>query len=113
MVRKSGERFAAELTSVIYRTHDGQERTSMFVHDVSERERRERELREANERLDSALAEVHHLRGLLAICAYCKKVRTADNYWQKLEAYISAHAPVDFSHGICPSCMAEHFPQVR
>jgi sigma-B regulation protein RsbU (phosphoserine phosphatase) len=54
--------------------------------------------------LETALAQVKQLRGLLPICSYCKKVRDDDNYWQQVEAYISAHSEVQFSHGICPEC---------
>jgi DNA-binding response OmpR family regulator len=54
--------------------------------------------------LESALARVKQLQGLLPICAYCKKIRDDQNYWQQVEAYISSHAEVQFSHGICPDC---------
>ncbi|HZT81141.1 MAG TPA: response regulator transcription factor [Gemmataceae bacterium] len=55
--------------------------------------------------LEAALAQVKQLRGLLPICSYCKKVRDDCNYWQQVETYISHHADVQFSHGICPECM--------
>ena len=48
--------------------------------------------------------KVNHLQGLLPICAYCKKIRNDKNYWEQVEAYISSHADVRFSHGICPQC---------
>jgi DNA-binding response OmpR family regulator len=54
--------------------------------------------------LEAALARVKQLQGLLPICCYCKKVRGDENYWQQVEAYISAHSEVRFSHGICPDC---------
>jgi DNA-binding response OmpR family regulator len=54
--------------------------------------------------LESALARVKQLQGLLPICGYCKKIRDDHNYWQKVESYISAHADVKFSHGVCPEC---------
>jgi len=54
--------------------------------------------------LEDALARVRQLRGLLPICSYCKKVRDDQNYWQQVEQYVSAHADVRFSHGICPDC---------
>lgn len=54
--------------------------------------------------LEGALAKVKQLQGLLPICAYCKKVRCDDNYWQQVEAYVSSHSDLRFSHGICPSC---------
>jgi sigma-B regulation protein RsbU (phosphoserine phosphatase) len=56
--------------------------------------------------LEAALSKVKQLQGLLPICSYCKKVRNDQNYWQQVESYISAHADVQFSHGICPDCYA-------
>ncbi len=54
--------------------------------------------------LEEALSQVKQLQGILPICSYCKKVRDDQNYWQKVENYISDHADVQFSHGICPDC---------
>ena len=55
-------------------------------------------------KLEEALAQVTELRGLLPMCSYCRKIRDDKNYWQEVETYLSAHADVKFSHGICPSC---------
>src|SRR5438552_16151623 len=54
--------------------------------------------------LENALLRVNQLQGLLPICAYCKKVRRDNNYWQQVEAYIASYVDVRFSHGICPDC---------
>jgi DNA-binding response OmpR family regulator len=54
--------------------------------------------------LESALARVKQLHGLLPICAYCKKIRDDRNYWQQVEAYIASHSEAQFSHSICPDC---------
>lgn len=56
--------------------------------------------------LEEALANVRQLRGLLPICSYCKRIRNDGDYWQQLETYITAHSDAQFSHGICPSCLA-------
>jgi CheY-like chemotaxis protein len=56
--------------------------------------------------LETALGQVKQLKGLLPICAYCKKVRDDRNYWQRVETYIAAHSDARFSHGICPDCWA-------
>lgn len=55
--------------------------------------------------LSQAYAKVRQLQGLLPICAYCKSIRNDQNYWQRVEHYICAHADVKFSHGICPTCL--------
>jgi DNA-binding response OmpR family regulator len=54
--------------------------------------------------LGDALARVKQLQGLLPICAYCKKIRNDQNYWQQVEEYLTGHADVMFSHSICPEC---------
>jgi hypothetical protein len=54
--------------------------------------------------LQEALAKVKELRGLLPMCSYCKRIRSDDNYWEQVEAYISHHTDAHFSHGICPAC---------
>jgi DNA-binding response OmpR family regulator len=57
--------------------------------------------------LEQALAHVKQLRGLLPICAYCKKVRDDRDYWEQLDTYIMKHSDAQFSHGICPECFAK------
>lgn len=54
--------------------------------------------------LEEAITNVKQLQGLLPICCYCKKIRDDGNYWHRVESYITGHANVRFSHGICPDC---------
>lgn len=61
--------------------------------------------------LREALAQVNRLSGLLPICANCKKIRDDSGYWQKVEVYIHEHSEAKFSHGICPECMKELYPE--
>lgn len=63
--------------------------------------------------LEQALANVKQLRGLLPMCAYCKKIRVDDKYWQQLEGYLSDHSDAEFSHGICPECFPSVIDQVQ
>ncbi|WP_157237772.1 hypothetical protein [Desulfobacter curvatus] len=69
-----------------------------------------RELIQKNAALKNALAEVKALSGLLPICAHCKKIRDDKGYWNQLEAYLSKHSDITLSHGICPECLKEHYP---
>jgi sigma-B regulation protein RsbU (phosphoserine phosphatase) len=55
--------------------------------------------------LQDALSKVKQLTGLLPICSYCKRIRSDENYWEKVESYISEHTNAQFSHGICPPCL--------
>ena len=64
--------------------------------------------------LEAAMGRVKQLHGLLPICAYCKKIRDDQNYWQRVEEYVSAHTDAQFSHGICPECYDRILaPQLR
>jgi len=54
--------------------------------------------------LQSALAQIKTLRGLLPICMYCKKIRDDGQYWQQVENYVTTHTEAQFSHSICPDC---------
>lgn len=53
--------------------------------------------------------EVHRLRGIVPICMWCKKIRDDRGDWQALEAYLTCHSEAQFSHGLCPACMQEHY----
>ena len=46
------------------------------------------------------------LEGLLPICSYCKRIRDDNNQWHSVESYLRSRTDVDFTHGICPSCLA-------
>lgn len=69
-------------------------------------------LGEKYQRLSEAIDELKTLRGTLPICAYCKKIRDDEGYWQAVDAYMSAHTEASFSHGICPSCLEEHYGEL-
>src|SRR5437868_2238627 len=45
------------------------------------------------------------LKRLIPICAYCHKIHTAKDYWQRFETYIKQQTGSEFSHGICPECL--------
>jgi DNA-binding response OmpR family regulator len=61
--------------------------------------------------LQNALDNVKQLQGFLPICAWCKKIRDDKQYWHSLENYLEDHSDAVLSHGICPDCRKEHFPQ--
>lgn len=56
--------------------------------------------------------EVKTLQGLLPICSYCKRIRDDQGYWKQIEVYIAAHSHADFSHGLCPECGLQHYPDI-
>ena len=63
-----------------------------------------RELRDKKRALEEALQNVKTLKSLLPMCAWCRKVRDDDGYWDQLERYVLEHSGTKFTHGICPEC---------
>jgi len=74
-------------------------------------EERTAELRAAVEQLTTALRQVRTLGGLLPICASCKNIRDDAGYWHRVEVYLRDHSDANFSHAICPTCMASLYPE--
>ncbi len=70
-----------------------------------------REIEEKNELLQKRLDEIKQLRGILPICAKCKKIRNDKGYWEKIEVYIGEHSDAEFSHGLCPECAKILYPE--
>jgi hypothetical protein len=60
-----------------------------------------------HDELSNAHAEVHTLSGLLPICAWCKKVRNDDGYWQQVEDYFACRSQITFTHGVCADCLED------
>jgi PleD family two-component response regulator len=61
--------------------------------------------------LQDALKDIRTLSGLIPICASCKKVRDDKGYWNQVEEYIEERSDAQFSHGICPKCRDELYPE--
>lgn len=61
--------------------------------------------------LQSALAEINTLQGLIPICCNCKNIRDDQGFWQQVETYIEKHSAAKFSHGICNDCMKTLYPE--
>jgi K+-sensing histidine kinase KdpD len=79
---------------------------------ASTRKRTIAKLRSSNNELEEALAEVKQLRGILPICASCKKIRDATGEWTDVAAYISDHTDAEFSHGMCQPCVERLYPEL-
>lgn len=66
----------------------------------------EQERQEITKQLRETLAEVERLRGLLPVCAWCRRVRDDQRYWDNLDEYLAKHFSTRYSHGICQDCEA-------
>ena len=88
---------------IISRRHNGERRKRYLILT---------DLQRTNNDLAKALAEIKTLRGIVPICAKCKKIRDDKGYWNQLEKYMETHLDAEFSHGICPQCMQELYPEL-
>ena len=71
-------------------------------------EAREREL---GRRVEDAISQLRMLKGMLPICASCKRIRDDQGYWSQMESYIREHSEAEFSHGVCPDCIVTLYPR--
>lgn len=58
------------------------------------------------------VTELHELRKIVPVCAWCHKVYVSGGYHAGLEKRFREQALINLSHGICPACAAQHFPDV-
>lgn len=86
VLRDGTVRTVETLVTVSPFRHDGQQLALVIVEDIT---------------------DVVELARLIPICSSCKKIRKDDTYWESVDAYLSRHAHLHFTHGICPDCAAK------
>jgi two-component system sensor histidine kinase VicK len=84
---------------------------SAIERDITARKHEEAERLKLISELTDALGKIRTLKGLLPICSSCKKIRNDKGYWQKVESFISEHTEAEFTHGICPECVRQVYPE--
>ncbi len=67
------------------------------------------EIREAQAALETALTRA--LSGYLPICAGCKSIRDDEDRWVSIESFLGERTGASLSHGICPRCTVEPYPE--
>ncbi|MCP4337776.1 MAG: PAS domain S-box protein [Desulfobulbaceae bacterium] len=82
------------------------------ITDITERKQAEKEREKLIKDLQKALEEIKTLRGIIPICASCKKIRDDQGYWNQIEAYITKHSKAEFSHSICQECAKKLYPDL-
>jgi PAS domain S-box-containing protein len=114
VVHKDGTRFYVEVSSSNVTNDKGNVVGAMasFV-DITRRKQTEMEREDLVRKLQTALAKIKTLRGLVPICASCKKIRDDKGYWHQLEVYIRDHSDAEFSHSICPDCAEVLYPNLK
>jgi PAS domain-containing protein len=85
----------------------------VVLRDITLRKAAETERERLITELRQALDQVRLLEGLLPICSRCHRIRGEDGEWERIETYMHEHAAIEFSHGICPECAREIYPDYR
>jgi len=94
-IRANGASFPVEVS--VSRTEiDGKKYILASARDITDRKK-----------MEEAMKEVDTLRGLIPICAKCKKIRDDKGFWEKVEVYLEKHSAARFTHGLCKDCMKE------
>jgi PAS domain S-box-containing protein len=112
-LRKGGQLIPASVTISPMTDAEGKVTgASVITQDATVRKKDELERTELIHELTEALSRAKTLMGLLSICAHCKRIRNDQDDWQQVEAYISEHSEVEFTHGICPGCYKEAMAEI-
>jgi DNA-binding response OmpR family regulator len=69
------------------------------------------QLQMTNAELVSARDAMKRQSELLCLCSVCRKVRDGEDTWRPLDEYLKARGRMEFSHGLCPTCKAAHYPK--
>ena len=85
----------------------------IHIRDISKRKRAELERELLIGDLQKAISEIKTLRGIIPICSSCKKIRDDQGFWKQVEAYVAERTGAEFSHGICPDCVARLYPDYQ
>ncbi len=107
-----GQQRHLEMHRTLLRDAGGRSTGRLIVlRDITEQKRMERRQQRLIAELQDALNQIRTLTGLLPICAHCHKIRDDGGYWHRVEEYIEQHSEAQFTHGICPECLHELYPQ--
>jgi hypothetical protein len=69
--------------------------------------------RKAHRRYQNGVLKTKTLSRYIPICVRCKKIRDDKGDWQHVETYVSRHSDTQFSHGLCPVCAKELYPDMQ
>jgi PAS domain S-box-containing protein len=104
-VRPGGELRHIQGRNVVMTDDRGQAiRMAGISLDITDRKAAEENERTLLRELKASVTEVKVLRGILPICASCKRIRGEDGGWEAVESYVRDRTNAEFTHGLCPDC---------
>ena len=110
--RKGVEIGHRPVLSILRQVAEIEQELTQAQQEIERRKAAEKERDKVIEELKTSLSEIKTLRGLLPICSACNKIRDDQGYWNRLEHYIQKHSEARFTHGICPDCVKELYPEL-
>ncbi|MCX5814130.1 MAG: PAS domain-containing protein [Proteobacteria bacterium] len=111
IVRRDGARFCVRMQAIAAQESDGMPVCRVVISDITALKEAEEEREKLILELQEAFSKVKMLSGLLPVCASCKKIRNDKGYWEQIEVYIRDHSEATFTHGICPACAEQLYPE--
>ncbi|MGR3178604.1 MAG: response regulator [Candidatus Anammoxibacter sp.] len=113
LVDKAGKKIPISDSAAPIRNGEGKIIGVVFVFsDITEQKRAEEERERLVKEREEALDKVKILSGFIPICAACKQIRDDDGNWNQIEEYIRDHSEAEFTHGMCPKCLREYYPEI-
>ncbi len=109
-----GEDFVVEISASNVTSASGRVvgRMASFT-DITKRKQIEMDRETLITKLQDALRRIKTLRGIIPICASCKKIRDDAGYWNQVEIFIKEHSEAEFSHLVCPECAEKLYPELK
>jgi PAS domain S-box-containing protein len=102
-LRMDGTTLDIEVNSALIRDADGRPTQLVVIaRDITARKQTEAALQKA-------VAHIETLRGLLPICMHCKKIRDDRGNWSPVEVYVGERSDAEFTHSLCPHCLATRY----
>ena len=90
-----------------------EEKNTQLQKEILVRKQKEEQIKISLAELQEALENIRALKGLLPICASCKKIRDDKGYWTQIESYIEKHSEALFSHSVCPVCAEKLYSDTK
>ncbi len=81
------------------------------VRDITAQKQLEEDLEARIAELQETVNRIKPIKGVLPVCSFCKKIRDKEGNWHRFEKYLDEHSAVQFSHGMCPDCLKEQYPE--
>lgn len=71
------------------------------------RKEREQALATKTQELARTVQDLQTLRGVICLCANCKRVKDPSGFWQRIEDYLEEKLSANITSGVCSKCASE------